>query len=225
MPDTNDRTSLASHWGTFTDVASDGSFTLDNLPSGALEVVAGCDGYVSKDMSGKATGGVLRAQEFTMDNGHPITVDMEPTGDARIVVKTPDGKPLTGANVFFNPNQMTGGGTSIVGYRYKSEDVLKRVAESGGSIGSFRPPVPDFSAKTDAAGVAVIKGLPPGRQGYYVDSDSFDMPISIEMRSSPCRSGMITITGATESSDVVTMEAKGSTSLSAAIQAAKGWRN
>jgi hypothetical protein len=222
-PDPSNRPSLTNQWGTFADVAKDGSFTLNNLPSGTLEIVAGCDGYVSKDKSGKGSTGVLRAQVFAMDNSHPITVDMESTGDARILVKTPDGKPLTGATVYFNPNQMTGGGTSIVGYRYRSEEFLQRAADSVDSIVNFRPPVPDFSAKTDADGVAVIKGLPPGRQGYHVYSDSFDMPISAEMRSSPRRSGMIIIKGATETSDVVEMEAKGTTSLSAAIQAAKGW--
>jgi hypothetical protein len=217
--DPSDRGGLTSHWRTFTDVAEDGSFTLTNLPAGSLEIVAGSEGYVSTDLSGKALSGILQAQAVTRDEQHPITIAMDPTGGARITVTDPDGKVLPGAKVYFDPNQMLGEGTSILGAKFKSEEMLP-IQDKGPEflLEKFKPQIPSFSATTDGNGVAVVRELPVGDQTFYVVSASLDMPIEEDRQ--PRRLKRITIEAARETASLVEMEVKGSTSLSGAIEQA-----
>jgi beta-lactamase regulating signal transducer with metallopeptidase domain/ankyrin repeat protein len=224
--DPNNWSAHTNSWRASADVAPDGSFVLTNLPSGTLEIVAGCDGYVSKDTSAKPIVGVHQAQVIPEGQDQPITIPMERTGDVRITVQAPDGTPLPGATVYLNPNQMLERGTNIIGTRSNSIEMLSARDSVPDGLAKFKPAVPQFSAKTDATGVAIVKGLPPGSQSFFVHSDSFDMPIPSDQSPSspgqmqiPRRIGTIIVTSAAEASTRIKMEPKGSTSLSAAIQA------
>jgi len=228
--DANDLRSLANGWRTSADVAKDGSFILTNLPPGTLEIMAGCEGYVSKDASTRPMPGIRQAQIVAPDRGHAVMIPMEATGDVRVSVQTPDGKPLAGATVLFYPNQRFGWSTNIIGTRTDSVKMLRDRDNDPDSFAPFRPDVPQFEAKTDANGVAVMKGLPPGQQSLHVFADSFDMPIEKSRPASlpvelwvPRRSATITVKPDAEVLAQVKMEPKGSTSLSAAIQAVYHW--
>ncbi|HEY0256797.1 MAG TPA: ankyrin repeat domain-containing protein [Candidatus Methylacidiphilales bacterium] len=214
-------------WETSADVAEDGSFVLTNLPAGTLEIMAGCEGYVAKDTSAKPIEGIRQAQVISEDKDQPVSVPMEHTGDARITVLTPDGKPLPGAMVFFNPNQMLGRGTNILGTRSSSLEMLRNRDSDPASLVKIRPVIPQFSTMTDANGVALVKGLAPGQQSFFVQSNAFDMPIQSDHPLSsprqiwvPRRIGTLTVRAASEASAQIKMEPKGSTSLSAALQGA-----
>jgi hypothetical protein len=222
---TNGR-ALTSNWRASADVAEDGSFVVSNLPAGAMELMAGCDGFVSKDTSARIIPGVLQAQVVAQDDAHAATIPMERTGAVRVLVQTPDGQPLAGAMVGFSPNQMMGRGTNIVGTRSDSLDMLRRRDNDPGSLARFPSDFPRFGAKTDATGTAVIRDLPAGQQTLYVNAEGYDMPI--EQSHSPLGPGQywiprrmatVTVNPATEVSTQVKMEPKGSSSLSAAIQA------
>ena len=221
---------LTNNWRASTDVAEDGSFTFADLPQGTLEIMAGCEGYVAKDTSAQplAGGSIRRAQVITGNLDPPVTIAMEPTGAARITIQTPDGKPLAGALVYFNPNQSLGRSTSILGTRFNSIDLLRnRDDASDDRAAKIRPAIPQFSAETDGNGIALVKGLPAGQQTFYVESKSYDMPIQTDLPLSrpgeiwiPRRSGTITVSANAEASALVKMEPKGSSSLSTAVQAA-----
>jgi hypothetical protein len=126
------------------------------------------------------------------------------------------------------PNQSLGRATSIIGARHKSEDVLE--AKDMGSIDKLRKKfeMPRFCSTTDASGVAVISGLPTGKHRIFVSTSDFDQPI--ESDQAPLRRGEIrvprrengiVIIGGKQASTEIHMEPKGSTSLSAAITAAR----
>ena len=216
---------LATRWEVSVDVARDGSFILANLPEGTLEIVAGCEGYVSRHPGERSNYGIHEAQIMPDDRSLPLELPMEATGTARLVVRAPNGQPLANADVFFSPNQSLGRHTSIIGTRFNSVDVLR--AREQGTLGR-KWEVPRFGGKTDEEGVIVVPGLPPGQQGFQVMSEKYDMPIEDEQRALlpgeirvPRRMGRIAIRPGEESSAELRMEPKGSTSLSAAIQAAE----
>jgi ankyrin repeat protein/beta-lactamase regulating signal transducer with metallopeptidase domain len=216
---------LTRNWRASVDVAEDGSFVVPNLPSGTVEIMAGCDGFVSKDTSARIIPGVRQAQVVAEDDAHAVTIPMEPTGAVRVLVQTPDGQPLSGAMVGFSPNQMMGRGTNIVGTRTDSLDMLRRRDNDPGSLARFPSDFPRFNAKTDATGTVVIRDLPAGQQTLYVNAEGYDMPI--EQNHSPLGPGQywiprrmatVTVNPAAEVSTQVKMEPKGSTSLSSMIQ-------
>jgi hypothetical protein len=84
------------------------------------------------------------------------------------------------------------------------------------SLARFRPGIPQFSAETNANGIAIVKGSPAGQQTFFVQSDSFDMPIqSDQPRSTPGEMpiarhmGTIAVTSAAGISAQIKMESKG----------------
>ena len=207
--------SITNSWRTSADVAEDGSFTLTNLPPGTLEIMAGCDGYVSKDTSAKPITRVRQAQVINADQEQPINISLEPTGAVRVTVRTPDGKPLARANVTLNPNQMLGRGTNILGTRSDSIEMLRNQESDPDALARFRAVVPQFSAKTDASGIAIVKGLPAGQQTFVVQSESFTMPVQKDQPPTssgrmwiPRRMGTVTVAPAVETSAEVRMETK-----------------
>ncbi len=217
--------SRALPWQACADVAEDGSFTIPNLPlgMGTLQVIAGCDGYLSVNPNRESARSGVHEGRVIEDWSKPIILPMEKTGSARITVLAPDGKPLAGASVAFNPNQSLGGGTNIVGDRHNSVDYL--LASEKDRERAWKPQAAKFNAKTDAQGTAVVTGLPLGSQLFMVISESFDMPIEVRKFPSipdaidqPRRMKTIQITADGEASSVVTMETKGSTSLSKALR-------
>ncbi len=219
---------LGLRWYTHADVGEDGTFQVRSLPEGTLEIVAGCGGYVSTDLSEHVIDGIRHAQIMPDDRGQPVTIPMERTGDARILVLTPSGQPLADAGVGMSPNQSLGRSTSIIGARHKSEDILE--ARDAGTMEKLRreSEMPRFWAKTDASGVAVICGLPPGKHRVYVSTPDYDQPIESDhgpMRPGeirvPRRENGIVVRGGEETSAEIRMEPKGSTSLSIAINAAR----
>ena len=219
---------LALRWYASSDVGEVGTFHLPNLPEGTLEIVAGSDGYVSTELAERVIDGIRHAQIMPEDRSPPVTLPMERTGDARILVLSPTGQPLAEASVNMNPNQSLGRSTSIIGARHKSEAILE--ANDTGTMDRLRKEfeTPRFWAKTDASGVAVIRGLPPGNHRIHVSAPDCDQPIGSdhgplrpgEIRV-PRRENGIVIRGGEQASAEIRMEPKGSTSLSTAINAAR----
>jgi hypothetical protein len=88
--------------------------------------------------------------------------------------------------------------------------------------------MPRFYANTDASGIAVISGLPPGKHRIFVFAADYDQPIESDhaplQRGQirvPRRENGIVIAGGEQATTEIRMEPKGSTSLSAAITAAR----
>lgn len=220
-------------WDVSVPIAADGSFVLHDLPPGTLEIVALCDGYVSRQPPGTEGlpthfANIREARRFPVDSPAPIIVPMEPAGSMRITVLKPDGKPLANAEVFSNPNEHLGGGNTILGASIDSAVIIpwhengETSPLPGMSMSSQR-----FHAVTDADGVARIDDLPAGPANFMVYDHDFDMPIQSGPGpfTIPRRESTVTIIPRQEVAAQMTMEPKGSTSLSAAVrQAMQGLR-
>lgn len=212
-------TDLSCEWAVSSDVAADGTFILPFLPSGSLELVAVCDGFVSSDPKG-AHGVSRNAQVFAVDKSAQLTVQMEKTGSAEILVSDPSGNPLPNAKVSFWPNQVFSNSSSLLGRPFDSADFLKRRQDSPDD--DFKQ-LPDevsgrFSAKTDSRGKAVVSNLPSGTQSFAVADAVFEQPILEKADSFPRRQGEVQIRPGEESRIAVKMETKGASSLPDAIK-------
>jgi hypothetical protein len=214
-------------WWAAVRIEANGSFVLRNLPPGTLQIIAVCTGYVSADTSNKGRSNIREGQVIAREDGI-VTVPMEQTGSARITVLTPDGKPLPGATVQFNPNQKLGRITSIVGSRHDSAESRRNRADS--SVTPIQRFIPRFDAVTDEHGIAVIRELPAGEDTFTVRSELFDMPIEVDEQTDgrrhcfpriPRRMARVKVLAGAEVSAQIRMETKGSASLSAAIQAVR----
>jgi len=172
------RKPLALQWYGSTNIEKDGSFILKNLPEGNLEIVAGCDGYVSKDERDHLFPHLHKAQFLGSDRSKDLTISMEPTAEIRVEVLTPEGKPLQGAKVYLSPNQTIGNGNSILGTQFNSSDILYR-NPSDSTSPDEQPKIPRYEAITDTNGIAVIKQIPRGEGTLHVSSDSYAMPYEL----------------------------------------------
>lgn len=164
---------LSTQWSVSADVDEDGNFTLPDLPTGVMSIVAGCDGYVSKETDYNQ----LHPNPMVIagDSRRPLHLQMQPTGSVLLEVLTPEGKPLPGATVSFSPNQTIGGSSSLFGLRLDSAASLrgKQRPEYSLFVQQF---IEKFSRKTDDRGIVEIQGLPPGLQTFNVVADGLVMP-------------------------------------------------
>lgn len=142
-------------------VNADGTFELADLPPGRGQIIALCRGWVSRrtpfDPLEAATRRLgreptfgeielafqeeapesLEAQRITVPTPGPLVVAMERAGSLQVTVRAQDGAPLAGALVSTSPN------VSFIG------------------VGSTLFPWREWSAETDASGLARIDDLPP----------------------------------------------------------------
>jgi len=142
-------------------VAADGSFTLEGLRTASGQIIAACDGWVSKlvpprtleqtrvrlpenasetqriEALARARESDRIAQPIDAAAGETVVVEMEPTGVLEVRVVDEQGAPLVGASVSASPNVFWHG------------------------VGSRIFPWQDWQAVTDGNGVARIAHLPP----------------------------------------------------------------
>ncbi|MEM7307168.1 MAG: hypothetical protein AAF682_10885 [Planctomycetota bacterium] len=142
-------------------IAPDGSFVLTGLPRGSGQLFALCEGWVSRrtlaerpeeagiSVSGERTpqqiaellkgagDRALTHQKVALPAAAPPVILMEATATLRIRIVADDGQPLPGA---------TGGASPNVHYP---------------GVGSTLVPWRTWTAPADAAGVAVLRDLPP----------------------------------------------------------------
>jgi hypothetical protein len=172
-------------------VAPDGTFAIPDLPRASGQVIALCRGWVSRrtrvttlaeaggyveseptpaeaerlldEMGDRA----FQAQRVTLPTRGPFVVAMEPTGTVEVTVRGPDGAPVEGAGVWTSPNVFWVG------------------------VGSSLFPWGEWSATTDAEGVARLAGLPPDDALWITVTHASlrltradrDRPPSVEVRS------------------------------------------
>src|SRR5207253_745195 len=103
----------------------DGSFQLDSLPEGNLEIVALCDGFVSTNGPGKFQTRYPQ-QHLIGTNDLTITIGMERTARLEVRVTDSAGNPLKGARVSTWPNVRYGewSATILVGDCVNTSDRL-----------------------------------------------------------------------------------------------------
>jgi hypothetical protein len=166
-------------WHTWTKVADDGTFEIESLPTGELELVAICEGFVNTNGPGQFTNSMHYPQKFLLEtNELEVMLGMEPTAVLEVMVKDNSGKPLKDATVSTWPNVRYGEwSATILGQDcYHTADSL-RDAQGTRVLRKWwfsRPPA--FQATTDVSGVAVILNLPREANVFDVGHARFSMP-------------------------------------------------
>jgi hypothetical protein len=142
-------------------VHSDGTFAIEGLPVADAHVVALCRGWCSRrearsmcdegNPSGASTEWTLQSVDLRTV-GDEFVIAMEPTATLEVELRAPDGSPLIGAKVAAAPNRHCRLGSSLF-------------------LGGH-----DWSAITDANGIARIQDIPTGFCSFRVLHDRYDIP-------------------------------------------------
>lgn len=214
---------LHCEWRTWGTIAADGSFSLENCPNGDVQLIALCNGFVSKDPNGPQTDLTTDPQIFQDKDRDRIEVAMEKSGDAEITVLTPDGAPISGAKVSFWPNQYLGIGTSLFGAGYDTGEDFRwsRIERKRGQAPSLDTPL--WSATTNEQGQADVRGFPQGNISFSVDTPGYQLPI-LQKTGTARRDASVAIRPGVSTSQTVRMEKRGETSLRAGMKAARDSR-
>jgi beta-lactamase regulating signal transducer with metallopeptidase domain len=173
-------------WQTWRNIKEDGTFLFESLPAGTVELIALCDGFISKDPSGRK--GIRRPQSFILQGkSAQFTLKMEPTATARVKVIDERGNPIQGATVSFWPNAdwylVPSEGYGI--FRQIFAEPIPRLEESLQEnpettlkkLIAQRQKPSNFQAKTDTQGIAVVVNLPGNRESFEVTHPNYRMPL------------------------------------------------
>jgi hypothetical protein len=164
-------------WHAWAAVQEDGTFVLNSLPEGELEIVALVDGFVSINGPGQAH---MRYphKHVLGTNDLVIPIRMEPTARLEVNVTDNLGHPLKDARVMTWPNVRYGewSATILMSDCYNTSDNLLMKPEKKFAWG--RPVmVMDFQGVSDSAGRAVLPNLPPDVTELAVEHAQFELPI------------------------------------------------
>lgn len=174
-----------SEWRCGTTIREDGSFTLEALPSGRVQVMAHCAGFFARsgakparvDARSGESSAFLLPREFSIAAGtNEIVLEMERTADCRILVYFGfAAKPLKGALCRFWPK---------VRWRGGDEEDYSCIHHSArpGLINLEPSPSPScddhrFVALTNDAGRALVQNLPAGSFEFGVFHEGMELPI------------------------------------------------
>ncbi|MBX3413169.1 MAG: carboxypeptidase regulatory-like domain-containing protein [Pirellulales bacterium] len=175
-------------WRGCATVEADGSFVLERMPRGDVQVIAICDGFMARSGDApefaaeheKQHPGQNRPQVFLLgDQPEPITIAMTPTAECRVHVVDDSGESVENAKVAFWPNVFWWGGGSQI-YCEPFVD-SRQMLEDPDRIKNFLAPKDGlYQAQTDAEGNAVVRNLPPTESLFAVTHDELEMPVSPE---------------------------------------------
>jgi hypothetical protein len=167
-------------WHVWSTIKPDGSFTFDSVPRGRLEIVAVCDGFLSKNGPSQRQNSQRKPQRFVIDQpSSDVVVQMEPAAACEILVLDDRGQPLEDAEVAFWPNVLWNeySSTIFASDLYDTTEVLK-------AEGQFDWWAPDrrknrYTTLTNKRGVALVRDLPenPTGESFNVNHPSFEMPV------------------------------------------------
>jgi hypothetical protein len=161
-------------WHAWVAVRADGTFGLNSLPEGELEISALANGFVSTNGPGQFH--MRYPQKHVLGtNDLVIPIGMERT--ARLEVKVTDelGRPLKDVHVMTWPNVRYGewSATILMGDCYNTSDRLLMKADK---LFAWGQPVLDFQGVSDADGLAVLPNLPPDVTELAVEHKQYELP-------------------------------------------------
>lgn len=217
-----DPTKAASVHRTFTaDVNTDGSFLFPQLPRGYGEIIAICDGFVSKIDRSKDDS-YFQNQHFDLQSDEQeIVVEMEPTATFSGKVVNADGQAIGGVKVVFSPNVFWGNFISqlFMGPPYKdiqrelkSRDLTEVPMDKLQELMLRYTP----SATTDAKGEFSVVNLPGHRrESYIVWSANYELPIETVENRPPRREREVDLRPDEEIYEVIQIVPKGQEQIEA----------
>lgn len=164
-------------WHAWTKVRDDGGFEFTNLPSGILELVVLCDGFVSTNGPGRSSMRYPQKHRLGTED-LAVVIGMEPTARLEVLVTDDKGKPLKDATIIVSPNVRYGewSATILASDLYNTVDLLSSPANA---MDRTRR-VPDFVVTTGADGRAVMPNLPAETRQFTVRHPEFSLPFVTE---------------------------------------------
>lgn len=167
-------------WHDWSEVAADGSFEFESLPpSGELQLLAICEGWISSTTADDPLAGrLVVGQIFKIeDEEHSFVVKMERTGTLEVSVETEDGKPFTAGQIGTSPNQhYLKGGNTLLGQRFRSMlQIQNQLLPPDARI----PLVAEqrqfpYIREVGPDGTVTLKGIPVGyREDLYLSHEGF----------------------------------------------------
>jgi hypothetical protein len=164
------------NWHAWTEIAEDGSFLLEHLPPGELEISAICDGFISTNGPGQFQ--MKYPQKHSIGtNDLEIVIGMEPTVRLEVTVRDESGRPFPGAKVHTWPNIRYGEWSATI---FASDCHNTADAFASGSSGRRQwqvNSISDFSGESDSNGVAVLPNLPDLVRSFSIEHADFQLPI------------------------------------------------
>lgn len=194
-------------WNSWCPIDPDGSFRLEWLPKGQMELAGICDGFVSKSppLPAAQFRSLVKPQMFALTEPTvKVELLMESAATCEVTVVNEVNELINSANVSFWPNILWGfGGTSIFpGPLFRTEDLIRTGALPKWSRGGY-------SAKTDARGVAVVRNLPGFKQNFAVSHACYELPAKTVYGTIRRRSADVTLAGGYTTKIRVIMQKKG----------------
>ncbi len=205
------------HWRSWREVKEDGTFAFESLPHGEVELIAICDGFISKNPPGQKNMYIGIAQTWPLKE--PVTrveLKMKPTASCEIKVLDEQSQPITGAKVGFNPNvQWHSGGAQIFATCLNWSDLLRAGGKMSPDKWAKISEVADFQATSDEFGIAVIHNLPEGRRHFAVLHPAYQLPAQTGYAQFPRRVAEVELSPGQTARVTVTMQKKGADFLGA----------
>jgi hypothetical protein len=177
VPDESQPRGESVVWHTWSPIDANGTFRFDGLPPGKVEIVALCDGHVSRDGESNRRG-IRGPQKFLLTEPE-LTVDlaMEPTATFELTALDDRGQFIEGATVNFWPNVIWGnrGTTIFCSDLYHTLDGLPHSAPRSSELREQRPA--SYAAKTGPNGVALVTNLPAHADAFSVTHSAYELPV------------------------------------------------
>lgn len=160
-----------SRWDDWARINEDGTFRIDALPQGAVQVIGVCDGFTWQIPGADTEEGYgvsALSQEFAPqgDTAH-VRLKMQPAATFKVSVVDPEGRPIVGAKVSSYPlARWFSSRVQVVDPLRRTADEIRRTAADG-----KMPPlswVHYYDAVTDSQGIAVLHNLPAYGKPIFV---------------------------------------------------------
>jgi hypothetical protein len=170
-------------WITYRTIKDDGTFVFESLPPGRAEVIAICDGFISKNPPGEKESTVLYhigvPQTFALTRDkNEVEIAMEPTATCQVTVLDDKGSPIKDATVAFAPNVQWG---QIFARRYfDSEESIRKNGNFNFKEQWERYKTDDFAAITNDEGIAIVRNLPGYSANFEVTHLDYELPIKTD---------------------------------------------
>jgi beta-lactamase regulating signal transducer with metallopeptidase domain len=173
-------------WEDWREVQSDGHFVFESLPPGNVELIALCEGYISKKAPELMADNNTPPQLFMLEKSRDdLNIPMVKTAVCRVKVQDEQGRPISGVRVAMFPNvdqyhvdpskEPWGQFRRMLGSRVSTAERFFRGTLTNEQRKKMFENIPKYEATTNVQGFAQISELPEGRESLMVAHDDYTL--------------------------------------------------
>jgi len=180
-------------WHAWTTIREDGSFDIGSLPTGDLEIVALCNGFVSTNGPGQFPSMHYPQKHLLGTDDVTITIGMEQTASLEVEVMDENGHPLKDAQVSTWPNVRYGEWAALIlgGDCYNMADQFRDGPST--KLSPWWQRGSSFHATSGISGLAVIHNLPIEVTRFHVEHPRFTLPVIVTTGGDKRREASVTL--------------------------------